>query len=170
MANVQALATISGPTDFAEALKVPRETIHRLVRYAELLAAPDSEIFERSLLLALYDPVKPWAPRRDAVLAVITDPGVVSARRRSFLAQLASEAAGAAADVETCLSMLLRANAHGLFDLHWLDRCPVLACVRSEPRFQIIRNDVAARAEAIHDALYGDHRDDATVATALPGR
>lgn len=38
MANVQALATISGPTDFAEALKVPRETIHRLSRYAELLA------------------------------------------------------------------------------------------------------------------------------------
>jgi 16S rRNA (guanine527-N7)-methyltransferase len=31
-------ATISGPTDFAEAFKVPRETIHRLARYAELLA------------------------------------------------------------------------------------------------------------------------------------
>jgi 16S rRNA (guanine527-N7)-methyltransferase len=31
-------ATISGPTDFAEAFKVPRETIHRLSRYAELLA------------------------------------------------------------------------------------------------------------------------------------
>jgi 16S rRNA (guanine527-N7)-methyltransferase len=28
---------ISGPQDFAEAFKVPRETIHRLVRYAELL-------------------------------------------------------------------------------------------------------------------------------------
>jgi 16S rRNA (guanine527-N7)-methyltransferase len=31
-------ATISGPTDFAEVFKVPRETIHRLARYAELLA------------------------------------------------------------------------------------------------------------------------------------
>ena len=29
---------IEGPEDFAEAFKVPRETIHRLVRYAELLA------------------------------------------------------------------------------------------------------------------------------------
>jgi 16S rRNA (guanine527-N7)-methyltransferase len=28
-----------GPADFAEAFKVPRETIHRLVRYAEFLAA-----------------------------------------------------------------------------------------------------------------------------------
>ena len=32
-------ATISGPQDFAEAFKVPRETIHRLTRYAELLTA-----------------------------------------------------------------------------------------------------------------------------------
>jgi 16S rRNA (guanine527-N7)-methyltransferase len=31
-------ATVSGPTDFTEVFKVPRETIHRLVRYAELLA------------------------------------------------------------------------------------------------------------------------------------
>jgi 16S rRNA (guanine527-N7)-methyltransferase len=30
--------SISGPTDFAEVFKVPRETIHRLTRYAELLA------------------------------------------------------------------------------------------------------------------------------------
>jgi 16S rRNA (guanine527-N7)-methyltransferase len=31
-------ATVSGPQDFAEAFKVPRETIHRLSRYADLLA------------------------------------------------------------------------------------------------------------------------------------
>jgi 16S rRNA (guanine527-N7)-methyltransferase len=31
------LATIDGPEAFAEAFKVPRETIHRLTRYAELL-------------------------------------------------------------------------------------------------------------------------------------
>jgi 16S rRNA (guanine527-N7)-methyltransferase len=30
-------ATVSGPTEFAEAFKVPRETIPRLTRYAELL-------------------------------------------------------------------------------------------------------------------------------------
>ena len=38
MPGDQAAATISGPQDFAEAFKVPRETIHRLTRYAELLA------------------------------------------------------------------------------------------------------------------------------------
>jgi 16S rRNA (guanine527-N7)-methyltransferase len=34
---VNALTTISGPQGFAEAFKVPRETIHRLTRYAEIL-------------------------------------------------------------------------------------------------------------------------------------
>ena len=38
MASVQGVAPISGPEDFAEVFKVPRETIHRLVRYADLLA------------------------------------------------------------------------------------------------------------------------------------
>ena len=33
---------IAGPEDFAEAFKVPRETIHRLMRYAELLAEGQS--------------------------------------------------------------------------------------------------------------------------------
>ena len=38
MSSAFAPAPIRGPQDFAEALKVPRETIHRLSRYAELLA------------------------------------------------------------------------------------------------------------------------------------
>ena len=37
MVNADGLATISGPPDFAEVFKVPRETIHRLSRYADLL-------------------------------------------------------------------------------------------------------------------------------------
>jgi 16S rRNA (guanine527-N7)-methyltransferase len=38
MASRNAPLSIRGPTDFAEAFKVPRETIHRLTRFAELLA------------------------------------------------------------------------------------------------------------------------------------
>src|SRR5919106_5358050 len=38
MPGLEAAAKIAGADDFAEAFKVPRETIHRLVRYAELLA------------------------------------------------------------------------------------------------------------------------------------
>jgi len=38
MPGEKTAATISGPHDFAEVFKVPRETIHRLMRYADLLA------------------------------------------------------------------------------------------------------------------------------------
>ncbi|MGH6865936.1 MAG: 16S rRNA (guanine(527)-N(7))-methyltransferase RsmG [Methyloceanibacter sp.] len=38
MGSAHAPATIDGPNAFAEALKVPRETIHRLSTYADLLA------------------------------------------------------------------------------------------------------------------------------------
>ena len=38
MASGQGAIAIEGPADFAEAFEVSRETIHRLVRYAELLA------------------------------------------------------------------------------------------------------------------------------------
>ena len=38
MASGTGPLSISGPTDFAEAFNVPRETIHRLTRFAELLA------------------------------------------------------------------------------------------------------------------------------------
>jgi 16S rRNA (guanine527-N7)-methyltransferase len=38
MPGAPGLATISGPHDFAQVFKVPRETIHKLIRYAELLA------------------------------------------------------------------------------------------------------------------------------------
>ena len=38
MPGEKAATIVSGPQDFAEAFKVPRETIHRLTRYADLLA------------------------------------------------------------------------------------------------------------------------------------
>ena len=39
MAGQTGPSPITGPESFAEALRVPRETIHRLIRYAELLTA-----------------------------------------------------------------------------------------------------------------------------------
>src|SRR3989337_3677670 len=38
MSSLPGSTAIRGPEDFAEVFKVPRETIHRLVRYADLLA------------------------------------------------------------------------------------------------------------------------------------
>ena len=136
--------------------------------YAELAQHADEPIFERDLLLAIYDPDRPWSERRDTILSIVTNRSLASARRRAFLAQLAAEAAGRAGDVGICLTMLLHASAENLFDLHWLDRCPLLDSIRGEPRFGVIRRDVATRAESIHDALYSEQVDRATVVTAAP--
>jgi hypothetical protein len=132
---------------------------------AEISRLPGRLSFEHEL--TIYDPALPWPTRRDTALAIASDRKHGSARRRAYFAQLAAEAAARSGDLETCLTMLLRANSEGLFDLHWLDRCPLLEPVRTEPRYAVIRTDVAARAEAIHDALFSDHRDQATVATAV---
>jgi eukaryotic-like serine/threonine-protein kinase len=132
---------------------------------AELAAMPPDAVFERPLIMALFDPSRPWAAKRDEILAAVDDRTRPSARRSAFLAQLAAEAAGAARDIDTCIALLLRCSADGLFDLPWFDRCPALDAVRAEPRFAVIRTDVAARAEAVHDALFGEHKDQATIAT-----
>jgi hypothetical protein len=71
---------------------------------------------------------------------------------------LVAELAGHAGDVDACNRVLAHATRHaGLFDMHWLDRCPVLACVRGTPAFANVRELIEARARAIYDALYSDH-------------
>ena len=50
----------------------------------------------------------------------------------------------------------LGAVALGLFDFHWLERCPLLGCIREQPRFVEQRAEVQRRATQVHDALYGD--------------
>ena len=137
--------------------------------YRGFAAFAEHEAFEYRMILAIYDPTLPWDTKRERIRAHVEASRVGSSRRHAFVAQLAAEAAGMAGDADECLAFLLRANACGLFDLPWLDGCPLLQAIRGEPRFAIIRNDVAERALAIHDALFGDHRDEATIATAAAG-
>jgi serine/threonine-protein kinase len=134
--------------------------------YRGFASLDERDSFEREMILAIHDPTLMGNTRRERIRAHVEASRVGSPRRQAFIAQLAAEAAGMVSDAEECLALLLHANACGLFDLPWLDRCPVLDPIRGEPRFAIIRNDVAERALAIHDALFGDHRDEATIATA----
>ena len=39
---------------------------------------------------------------------------------------------------------------------HWLERCPLLDRVRDRPELARVRAQVAKRADAVLDALYGD--------------
>jgi serine/threonine-protein kinase len=54
------------------------------------------------------------------------------------------------------MSMVDYAVGANLFDLLWMDRCPLLDPLRARKPFRVLRARVKHRAEAILDALYGD--------------
>ncbi len=97
-----------------------------------------------------------WA-RNKAQIVMATRTEVPNRRRRVFTAQLAAEAAAFAGDTETTIELIAYAMEFGLFDAHWMERCVVLDGVRGAPEFGALHAHIKQRADAIHDALYGDH-------------
>ncbi len=134
-------------------------------RHLATLRARARSGWEYTFLLRLWDRQVPWRDRREAALDAIAEIGGASSRRRAFVAQLVAETAGREGDGETTMRAISRATVDGLFHLPWLDHCPLLACVRGTPDFAAVRTEIAERAEAIHDALYSDHRALATAPT-----
>jgi tetratricopeptide (TPR) repeat protein/predicted Ser/Thr protein kinase len=100
-----------------------------------------------------------WAAHRDMLVSWACSP-VENRRRRMLMPQLVAEAAGFSNDAATCVQLVERAVDEGLFDMHWIEKCPLLECVRGEPRFLVARARVRRRAEAILDAFYGDRETD----------
>ena len=78
-----------------------------------------------------------------------------------------AEASAGFGDLDTAATMLAFAVEHGLIDRHWLERCPSLARLRGDPRYPPLHRVVVERADAILDALYGDHAARATADTLL---
>ncbi|MBA3397177.1 MAG: protein kinase [Deltaproteobacteria bacterium] len=98
-----------------------------------------------------------WDASREVLVGRVLESTEWPRRRRAFVAQLVAEVAGYAGDATTCLAMIGKAVDTGLFDLHWLDRCPLLGVVRTTDEVAGHRVRVKQRADAILDALYGDH-------------
>jgi serine/threonine-protein kinase len=96
-----------------------------------------------------------WIGRRD-VLRENLKALPPNRRRRSFIGQLTAEAAAFSGDIPFVFEMIEYALSEGLFDLHWLDFCPLLVDARADPAWKPLRLRVKARADAILDALYGD--------------
>jgi hypothetical protein len=94
-----------------------------------------------------------WAPAR-SILADRAFAAHASRRRTVFFAQLACDFGALAGDTSFALTLLEHANEHGLFDLHWLERSPVLTGLRLEPRARAVWIDVRARAERIGAAFF----------------
>lgn len=125
----------------------------------EILAV--SEGFERPLMLAVCELLLGVSDTRNELLARVNDPSVQSLRRRAFIGQIAMEGIAYVGDTATGLALLERCVGEGLFDLHWIDRCPLLASLRREPPFEVLRSIVAQRSEAIHDALFQEPQPEA---------
>jgi tetratricopeptide (TPR) repeat protein len=115
----------------------------------------DLELFEM-MLAGLLDGA--WDRVRAPLIAKAEDRSWPSQRRRAFVAQVVAEIAGHVGDVDACNRLLAHAARYArLFDLHWLDRCPMLASARGTPAFATVREQIQARSRAIYDALYCDH-------------
>ncbi len=84
--------------------------------------------------------------------------GDITPRTRSFFRQLQAETLAAAREYEGVLDSTEKAADAGLFDLLWLDRCPLLEPIRSTPRFAALRPKVLERSNAIVAQLVGQRR------------
>ncbi|WP_437276649.1 protein kinase [Sorangium sp. So ce375] len=76
-------------------------------------------------------------------------PPVTALRRTSFIRQLQAEFAAFLGQRELALAALELSLADGLFDLIWLERCPVLASLRDDPRYAAVHAEVHRRASAV---------------------
>jgi eukaryotic-like serine/threonine-protein kinase len=70
-----------------------------------------------------------------------------SARGRAFVAQIQAEMALAFGSTEPALDAIESAVDLGLFDIVWMDRCPLLDAIKEHPRWPKLRAQVAERAE-----------------------
>jgi hypothetical protein len=92
------------------------------------------------------------------VIAVIDAWGKVagrSRRRPMFFRQLAAEVHAYVGQRERTLLALREADAFGLIDVTWADRCPLFEPYRADPVFRDARDHIAARAKDVLDVLEG---------------
>jgi eukaryotic-like serine/threonine-protein kinase len=107
-------------------------------------------------LLEIFLEHAPWSKQQDVLFGALRESSE-NRRRRVFIAQLSAEAAAFAGETAAVTSLIEHATNDGLFDLHWLDHCVMLATYREQPAFGAVRVRIAERAHQILDALYGDH-------------
>jgi len=121
-------------------------------RAAELLSSvPPTTTMPLTMVRAVLELTVGLPPRWE-VYERLTAPGRSSLRGRTFFSQMEAEAAALAGDRARALAAITRAAEASLFDLPWLDWCPLLADLRAEPAFLAARATAAARAARVEEA------------------
>jgi tetratricopeptide (TPR) repeat protein len=156
------VARLAGDTVVTRAVSRVRYAIWRGDRAAvERIREHDAGVsFAPDLLARIIDVYlapETWPQHRDATLAIALDPRPLNRRRRAFMSQLTAEAAARVGDADVAVRCINYAVDNGLFDLAWLNQRPDIAAIAALPACADARAVVQQRAEAILDALYGDH-------------
>lgn len=74
-------------------------------------------------------------------------------RRRAFMGQIQAEVAGLLGDTPACVRALCDADRAALYDLAWLERCPLLSAARAHPDYARVLESVRARAAEVKAAF-----------------
>lgn len=83
-----------------------------------------------------------------------------SPRQRTFFCQIGVEVLGRRGELDLAFGMLETANELGLFDVAWLEGCPIVSRLRSRSGFDAIARTVAERAYAATYVLLGEDSDE----------
>ncbi len=89
--------------------------------------------------------------RAAATAAFVKYGATGSSRRQALMHQIETEVAGFRGDGPWALEAARRAVAAGLFDIVWLERCPILVALREEPGYAEVEREVRARADQLRE-------------------
>jgi serine/threonine-protein kinase len=79
----------------------------------------------------------------------------IAPSRAAFNAQMRVEIYLATRATADALTALADADANGLVDVVWLERCPLLAPLRGAPAWRAVLRSASLRAERVREALEG---------------
>jgi hypothetical protein len=124
-----------------------------LVRVSASLRPGERRIAEVLLTVAATGTLT--AEHRAVLEYVFSNASASTQSLASWRAQVRAEVYLTSGDLDSALVALRDADANGLLDTSWLERCPIFDAIRGLPFVEAIRKSTALRAARVSDALNG---------------
>jgi serine/threonine-protein kinase len=111
------------------------------------------DMVRRDVILMLFALIENDGASAEAMLGHL--PRAMRGRLGAFFAQIGAEIAAFGGLDERALDFVGQSVGRGLFDIVWLDRCPLLERLRASAEWADLRAEVAARAARVRQPLAG---------------